>query len=176
MAQAQAEIPRLNPTRWTEQSNLFKANIAELNNEATTTAIDLELERFHSEWESGAPDFETFQTNCIHIFTAHLPQFQMPPMQLLLKKFMFTLFVAAIGILVAGLIMMLQAEFLALIGLITITTFHFKALAIIAGSIATVAATLVSLSLFKTSTQTNIHLNHFMSAVPEPAPAPTLAT
>lgn len=176
MAQAQTEIPRLNPTRWTEQSNLFKANIAELNNEATTAAINLELERFHNEWESGAPNFKAFQTNCIGIFTEHLPTYQMPPMKLLLEKFMFALFAIAIIILVAGLILMLEAEILALIGLITITAFHFKALAIIAGSIATIAATLVSLSFFKTSVLTNAHLNNFISAVPEPAPAPTLAT
>ena len=89
---------------------------------------------------------------------------------------MFSLFVTAISILVMGLFGMLQVEILALIGLITITAFHFKALAIIAGSLATVAATLNGLSLFKTSILTNAHLNNFISAVPEPDPAPILTT
>ncbi|MCX7090198.1 MAG: hypothetical protein NTU48_01920 [Legionellales bacterium] len=137
-----------------------------LNNEATTLAVNDELEKLCIQWQAGHPDFETFQKNCDGFFTANLPAWQRPPMQVCLERFLKALCLTAIVMISMGLLAMLNAEIAALFGLITIAAFHFKTLAILAGVIGSISGVINTVGLFTPKNAAKLYTQIFITSAP----------
>ena len=148
MAHANTEIPAFNQAVWTTHSDNFKQNITGYLSAETMTLLESELDQLKSAWEGGAPDFAQFQTNCRTIFREKIPTYRIPSMEEFLKKFLTALFFTTLALIIGGLLCMAGVECAALLGLVTIAAFHFKALAIASTVIGSVAATLHSVGLF----------------------------
>ncbi|NDH67115.1 MAG: hypothetical protein EBY22_04225, partial [Gammaproteobacteria bacterium] len=78
----------------------------------------------------------------------HLPSFQVPKAKKLAEGFFISLLVITGMLFALGLLMIMQAEVAAVMGLITMTGYHVKVLATIAAYLGGAGATLKTIGMF----------------------------
>ncbi len=167
-------------TAWDKQVPAFLVSIDEFGHGETSRLIKEKVDGFRSQLENpkdnGDPDYNEFSTKCSQIFVDHLPSFQVPKAKKLAEEFFKSLLVIT-GLLFAfGLLMIMQAEVAAVMGLITMTGYHVKVVATIAAYLGGAGATLRTIGMFSPKQVPTSLLESFTDSVRPPKAESTSTT
>lgn len=168
----QSHLVTIDLTTWDQLSTQFKDRTALIGNQETADHIEQLLGRYRLTIAASSPiDLATLKNECLQIFANHLPPFKMPPIDLLLMGFFGVLLLASVTSFVVGLALMAQAYIASLIGIMTIASFNFGSLATTAVTLGTVAASVVTCSMFSPVVVNTFAIDTFINEV-QKSPTP----
>lgn len=160
---------------WDKYAPVFLENIQLFTNETASTLIKNKLDDFRLKLEQPSAEnpanFTTLRQECRAIIAERVPDYQTPHWQNALSAFFKVFLIALVIALAVGIAMMFSAKVSAIVGLITITSFNFKALATTALSIALGAGVATTLSMFAPKFHANLALTTLSNGVNSEAPA-----
>ncbi|MGV3740280.1 MAG: hypothetical protein ACO1N3_03190 [Gammaproteobacteria bacterium] len=166
---------------WDEHAPKFLEDLQFFTNETATNLIKGKLDEFRLKLANPSSeepaDFAKLRQDCGAIIAEHVPDRHTPRWQNTLSVFFKVLAVALLLALAVGLTIMLQSKVAAIIGLITIASFNFKALATTSLTIGSFGGGVAALSMFMPKFHANRGLDTFSKAVnPEVIETSAVAT
>lgn len=163
---------------WDKQAPLLIQEIAKLENATVNSLLAEKMTVFRNSLHGLSAgekiNFGAFQKECQMIFKDHLPKYKTPHLMTVVGNFFKVWFIATLATFFALLAALLQTEFLAFMGLISVTAIHWQTTISAAAFLGAIVATLSSLSLFSPQSIANDELGKFARKVIE-EPASTRA-